>query len=59
MLYMISVFLALSAHIGNALVFVVDKTLLGGRSNISDPARYTFFSSLLAGAAVFLLVFDC
>lgn len=50
--------LALVAHAGNALVFVVDKSLLGGRSQVSDPLRYTFYSAVLAGAAVVLLLFD-
>lgn len=52
------VLLAVAAHAGNALVFVVDKSLLGGKSRVSDPLRYTFYSAALAGAAVVLLALD-
>lgn len=55
---MLWVLLAVVAHVGNALVFVVDKSLLGGKSRVSDPLRYTFYSAVLAGAGVVLLVFD-
>lgn len=47
--------LALLAHFGNALVFVVDKSLLSGKSGLADPVRYTFYSALLAGAAIVIL----
>lgn len=50
--------MAVVAHAGNALVFVVDKSLLGGKSRVSDPLRYTFYSAVLAGAAAVLLAFD-
>ncbi|MFH1354383.1 MAG: EamA family transporter [bacterium] len=54
---MIWLLLAVVAHAGNALVFVVDKSLLGGSSRVSDPLRYTFYSAVLAGVAAVLLVF--
>lgn len=55
---MLWVLLAIVAHAGNALVFVVDKSLLGGKSRVSDPLLYTFYSAVLAGAAALLLIFD-
>ncbi len=55
---MISVALALCAHAGNAVVFVVDKTLLRSKGGIGSPARYAFYSALLGGLAVLLLFFE-
>lgn len=48
---------ALAAHLGNALVFVVDKSLLGSQRGIGQPLQYAFYSALLAGAAIVLLPF--
>jgi drug/metabolite transporter (DMT)-like permease len=53
---MVWVLLAVLAHAGNALVFVVDKSLLGSNQPISQPVRYAFYSGLLAGAAGLLLL---
>lgn len=39
----------------NALVFVVDKSLLTGKSVLGRPVRYAFFSGLFAAAAVVIL----
>ncbi len=50
--------LALTAHVGNALVFIVDKSLLKSGGIISQPLRYAFWSGLLAVAAVVVLPFD-
>jgi len=48
---------ALLAHVMNAGVFVVDKSLLASDSKISQPARYAALSGLVAaGAAVLLLI---
>ena len=52
------VFLALLAHAGSAVVFVVDKSLLGSKSEVSNPLKYTFYSALLAGAAIVILPFS-
>lgn len=52
------ILLALVAHAGNALVFVVDKSLLGKKKTaMSNPRKYALYSGLLAGAAVILLPF--
>lgn len=56
--YMFWIFLALLAHGGNAAVFVVDKSLLGSKSEISSPLKYAFYSALLAGAAIVILPFS-
>lgn len=49
-------FLALAAHVGNALVFTIDKGILGTSGKISHPARYAAYSGLVAGSAVVLLL---
>lgn len=43
------------AHVMNAGVFVVDKSLLATESKISSPIRYAAWSGVLSGGAVFLL----
>ncbi len=50
--------IALVAHVANALVFVVDKSLLGSRNSVGQPLVYAFYSALLAGAAGVLLLFQ-
>lgn len=50
-------FYALLAHVMNAGVFVVDKSLLASESRISSPIRYAAWSGVLAGGAIFLLPF--
>lgn len=52
---MLWLLLALIAHFGNALVFVVDKSLLSRGGNVADPLHYAFYSAVLAGAAVIIL----
>jgi len=47
--------LAIVAHIGNALVFVIDKGLLSSDSKISEPVRLAYFSGIVSlGAAILL-----
>lgn len=48
---------ALLAHVMNAGVFVVDKSLLATESKISSPIKYAAWSGVLAGGAIFLLPF--
>jgi len=48
---------ALLAHVMNAGVFVVDKSLLATDSKISSPIRYAAWSGVLSGGAVLLLPF--
>ncbi len=50
--------LALLAHLGNSLVFVVDKSLLNTDSSISRPVVMTFYSGVVSALALVLLVFD-
>ena len=50
-------FYALLAHVMNAGVFVVDKSLLATNSKISSPIKYAAWSGVLAGGAVLLLPF--
>ncbi len=52
---MLWLLLALTAHLGNAVVFVIDKSLLAGKSTIAEPWRYAFYSAVLAGAAIVIL----
>lgn len=49
-------FWALAAYAGNALVLIVDKSLLGGQKTaVSNPLTYTLYSGALAAGAVVLL----
>lgn len=50
--------IAVIAHVANAVVFAVDKSLLQGTSRVGSPLCYTFYSSLLAATAVVLLPFS-
>ncbi len=52
------ILLALLAHGGSAAVFIVDKSLLGGKSEVSSPLKYAFYSALLAGVAIVILPFS-
>lgn len=53
------IFLALLAHGLNALVFVVDKGLLGKKdSTVGQPAWYAVYSGLVSAGAGLLLFFD-
>jgi uncharacterized membrane protein len=52
------ILLALLAHTGSAVVFVVDKSLLGSKSEVSNPLKYAFYSALLAGVAIVILPFS-
>ena len=45
------------AHAGNALVFVVDKSLLSTGRPIAQPVRYAAYSGLVAAGAAVLLAF--
>lgn len=53
------ILLALVAHALNALVFVVDKGLLGKReSTVSRPAWYAAYSGLVAAGASVVLLYE-
>ncbi len=53
---MLWIFIALVAHILNALVFVVDKSLLSTTNSIiNQPARYAALSGLVAAGSVLIL----
>lgn len=54
---MLWLWLAIGAHIANAFVFVIDKSLLNGPTKINDPRYYTFLSGVLAGATGLILPF--
>lgn len=54
---MLWILLAVIAHAGNGLVFIVDKGLLGTESGAGDPKRLAFYSGLLSAAAILLLFF--
>lgn len=49
---------ALLAHVLNASVFVIDKSLLASSSRISSPIRYAAWSGAAASSAVLLLYFS-
>lgn len=51
------ILLALVAHFGNGLVFIVDKGLLSAGGKISEPLRLAFYSGLVSAAAIVLLPF--
>ncbi|MBI1833398.1 MAG: EamA family transporter [Candidatus Andersenbacteria bacterium] len=55
---MIWVLLALIAHAGNGLVFIVDKGLLGTDSGAGNPKKLAFYSGLLSAAAIVLAALD-
>ena len=48
---------ALLSHVGNAFVFIIDKTLLTGDSRVSDPLRMAYYTGLLSIVAVVLAPF--
>jgi len=48
---------ALLAHVGNAGVFIVDKTLLTGDSRVSDPLRMAYYTGLLSFVGIIVLPF--
>jgi drug/metabolite transporter (DMT)-like permease len=55
---MLWILLAILAHVGNGLVFIVDKSLLGTKnSEISKPIQYALYSAALAGMVVVLFPF--
>lgn len=55
---MLWILLALVAHAGNGLVFIVDKGLLGTESGAGDPKRLAFYSGLLSALAIVLVALD-
>lgn len=52
------ILLALIAHAGNGVVFIVDKGLLGSESGAGDPKRLAFYSGLLSALAIVLVALD-
>ena len=54
---MLWILYAVLAHAGNALVFVVDKSLLSTGRPIAQPVRYAAYSGLVAAGAAVLLAF--
>lgn len=57
MISMSWILLALIAHFTNALVFIVDKSLLTGKSAVGSPLKYTFYSAILAAFSLVVLPF--
>lgn len=55
---MLWILLALIAHAGNGVVFIVDKGLLGSESGAGDPKRLAFYSGLLSALAILLVAID-
>ncbi|MDA1169470.1 MAG: EamA family transporter [bacterium] len=54
---MLWIFLALLAHTANGAVFIVDKSLLGGKSTLGKPLTYALYSAALAVLSIVLLPF--
>lgn len=52
---MVWIFFALLAHVANGAVFIVDKSLLGGKSTLRKPLHYALYSAVLAGLVIVLL----
>lgn len=55
---MTSILLALVAHAGNGVVFILDKGLLGTKSDAGDPKKLAFYSALLSAVAIVLVAID-
>lgn len=51
------IFYALLAHLANGAVFIIDKSLLEGKSTLRKPLHYALYSAVLAGLAIVLLPF--
>lgn len=51
---MLWIFLAILAHVGNGLVFIVDKSLLKTKTAIGNPISYALYSAAFAGLALVL-----
>ncbi len=54
---MLWIILAILAHTGNAAVYIIDKSLLGTKTFIGSPSKYTALSGIMAGSAGILLLF--
>jgi drug/metabolite transporter (DMT)-like permease len=54
---MLWILLAIIAHAGNGLVFIVDKGLLGTEGGAGDPKRLAFYSGILSALAIILVLF--
>jgi drug/metabolite transporter (DMT)-like permease len=54
---MLWIFFALLAHVANGAVFIIDKSLLGGKSTLRKPLHYALYSAALAGLVVIILPF--
>lgn len=50
------IFLAVGAHVGNALVFVSDKIILGSDTKIGNPIHFAAWSGLVAGGVGVILL---
>lgn len=50
------ILLALLAHAGNGLVFIIDKGILGSGTPIGEPWRLAYYSGLVSGLAAALLL---
>lgn len=53
---MLWIILAVAAHVSNALVFAVDKGILGAGSQISSPGRYAALSGIAAIPVALILL---
>ena len=48
------IFLAILAHAGNGVVFILDKGLLGTKSEAGDPKKLAFYSGIISAFAIVL-----
>ncbi len=54
---MVWIFFALLAHLANGAVFIIDKSLLEGKTTLRKPLHYALYSAVLAGLVIALLPF--
>ncbi len=54
---MLWMFLALLAHVANGAVFIVDKSLLAGKSTLGKPLQYALYSAALASCVIVIAPF--
>ncbi len=52
---MLWILLAILAHVGNGLVFIVDKSILKSKTAIGNPIQYALYSAGFAGLSLVLI----
>ena len=52
---MLWILLAILAHVGNGLVFIVDKSILKSKTAIGNPIQYALYSAGFAGLSLLLI----